>query len=65
MSTQESWIVTIEEDTNGDVILPFPPELIEKYNWIEGDEIDFEIKDRSIIITNHTAKMRTTENRIS
>jgi antitoxin component of MazEF toxin-antitoxin module len=59
---QNSWTVTIEEDENGDVILPFPPELIKKYGWLEGDEIDFEIEDRSIIIINHSAKKRETNN---
>ena len=58
----QSWTVTIEEDENGDVILPFPPELIKKYGWLEGDEIDFEIEDRSIIIINHSAKKRETSN---
>lgn len=55
---QDSWTVTIEEDENGDVILPFPPELIKKHGWLEGDEIDFEIEDRSIIIVNLSAKKR-------
>lgn len=59
---QDSWTVIIEEDANGDVILPFPPELIKKYGWLEGDEIDFEIEERSIIIINKSAKMRETEN---
>ncbi len=50
------WEVIIEEDENGDVILPFPPELIEKYGWQEGDEIDFIIEDDSVIVVNLTAK---------
>ena len=54
----KSWEVILEEDENGEVILPFPPELIKKYNWFEGDEIEFEIKDGGAIIINTTAKMR-------
>mgnify|MGYP000013443574 CR=1 FL=1 len=58
----KSWEVVLEEDENGDVILPFPPELIEKYGWLEGDQIEFEIKDDCAIIINTTAKMRENEN---
>jgi bifunctional DNA-binding transcriptional regulator/antitoxin component of YhaV-PrlF toxin-antitoxin module len=57
----ETWTVTIEEDEHGEVILPFPPELIEKYGWLEGDEIDFEIDDNSVVIINLSAKQRQTE----
>ena len=57
-----SWEVILEEDENGEVILPFPPELIERYGWLEGDNIEFEIKDRSAILINTTAKLRETEN---
>jgi antitoxin component of MazEF toxin-antitoxin module len=53
-----SWEVTLEEDENGDVFLPFPAELIKKYGWLEGDEIQFEIKDDSAIVVNVTAKAR-------
>lgn len=53
-----SWEVVLEEDTNGEIILPFPPELIRKYNWLEGDQLEFEIKDKHVVITNLTAKTR-------
>jgi hypothetical protein len=55
---KNSWEVILEEDEYGEVILPFPPELIERYGWVEGDEIEFEIKDRSAILINVTAKAR-------
>lgn len=55
---KNSWEVILEEDEYGEVILPFPPELIERYGWIEGDEIEFKIKDRSAILINVTAKAR-------
>lgn len=57
-----SWEVIIEEDEHGELILPFPPELIKKYNWLEGDEIEFEIKEGFVVITNTTAKTREQEN---
>jgi len=53
-----SWEVILEEDENGEIILPFPPELIKRYGWLEGDEIEFEIEDKCAIIINTTAKMR-------
>lgn len=54
----ERWEVTVEEDEHGDIILPFPPELIDRYNWQEGDEIDFKITDDGVVITNTTARER-------
>ncbi len=57
-----SWEVILEEDGNGEIILPFPPELIRRYNWFEGDELEFEIRDKHVVITNLTAKMRENEN---
>ena len=57
-----SWEVTLEEDENGEIILPFPPELIQRYGWLDGDEIEFEIGDGFATIINTTAKMRETEN---
>jgi len=57
-----SWTVIIEADENGDVILPFPPELIKKHGWLEGDEIDFDIKDDHLVIFNLSAKMREDTN---
>jgi hypothetical protein len=60
----KSWEVILEEDENGEVILPFPPELIKRYGWLEGDEIEFEIGDGCATITNTTAKIRGQENSI-
>lgn len=59
---KNSWEVILEEDSNGEIILPFPPELIRRYKWIEGDQLEFEINDKHVLITNLTAKMRENEN---
>jgi hypothetical protein len=32
-------VTTIEDPETGDIILPFPPELLEKMNWKEGDTL--------------------------
>jgi len=35
------WTVTIEEDENGEAILPFPQELLDANGWAEGDELEW------------------------
>lgn len=46
----------IFEDIPGDpdnVILKFPPELLEKVGWKEGDELNITLEDGAIVITKH------------
>lgn len=38
-------ITTIEDPNTGDIILPFPPELLEKMNWKEGDILEWKETD--------------------
>jgi hypothetical protein len=41
-----SWIITSEEDPNtGEVIITFPPDLLEKVGWTEGDTLNWSVKD--------------------
>jgi hypothetical protein len=36
------WTITLEEDSDtGDLILPLPPELLEKQGWKEGDTLEW------------------------
>lgn len=44
--------ITIEdaEDGSGDGILTFPPELIEKTGWKEGDTLSMEVSDERTLI---------------
>ena len=45
-------IVRIQEDENGDIILPLPDEMIEELDLHEGDEANFHLQeDNSILIT--------------
>jgi bifunctional DNA-binding transcriptional regulator/antitoxin component of YhaV-PrlF toxin-antitoxin module len=53
-----SWEVILEEDEYGEIILPVPTEIIRKYDWQEGDNIEFEIMKDYVIITNTSAKER-------
>jgi len=34
-------VITEEDPNTGDIILPFPPELLEKMGWKEGDTLEF------------------------
>lgn len=34
-------VTTQEDPETGDVILPLPPELLEKMGWKEGDTLDW------------------------
>lgn len=37
-----SWTITVEEDSEtGDIILPFPPELLAENGWTDGDTIEW------------------------
>jgi hypothetical protein len=36
------WTIIVEEDPDtGDLILPLPPELLEKQGWKEGDTLEW------------------------
>lgn len=54
-----SWSVIVEEDENGDILIPLSPDIISKYGWCPGDKIEFEIVDRSVIIINTSLQFRT------
>ena len=47
------YTVTLEEDPqSGDLILPFPPEMLEELGWKEGDVLHFKDNtDGSFLIT--------------
>lgn len=55
----KQWTVTIEEadDTTGDLILPFPEEMLKELGWQEGDELEFvDMKDGSFQIVKVEGK---------
>jgi hypothetical protein len=37
----KTYTATVEEDENGDAIIPLPPEMLEELGWKEGDTIDW------------------------
>lgn len=38
--------VITQEDENGDLVIPLPPELLEKLGWKPGDSIDFSVDNQ-------------------
>jgi bifunctional DNA-binding transcriptional regulator/antitoxin component of YhaV-PrlF toxin-antitoxin module len=56
----KTWTVTLEEDPDtGELILPFPPEMLEESDWRTGDTLNFIVQDdESIILENLSWKER-------
>jgi hypothetical protein len=47
------YTVVLEEAENGDLILPLPQALLEgPYPWLEGDQIEMNVKDDAIHMIN-------------
>ena len=42
--------ITCEEDENGNLVLPFPEELLEALGWTEGTVLDFDIVGDRLVI---------------
>ena len=38
--------VITQEDEKGDLVIPLPPELLEKLGWKPGDTIDFSVDNQ-------------------
>jgi bifunctional DNA-binding transcriptional regulator/antitoxin component of YhaV-PrlF toxin-antitoxin module len=50
MNENPRFVTTCDEDEDGNLILPFPEELLEALGWTEGTTLDFDlIGDRLII----------------
>jgi len=44
-TTTHKWTMKCEEDENGDIILPFPEDMLQQLNWQTGDILDFQPHD--------------------
>jgi hypothetical protein len=43
-NTKQHWTVHLEEDPEtGDLLLPFPPDLLEQLGWSEGDTLTWTV----------------------
>jgi len=34
-----NWIIQVEQDENGELLLPFPPDLLAQMGWSEGTDL--------------------------
>ena len=57
MATDASYTVNLEQDPNtGDLILPFPSELLESLGWNEGDTLLWDISESGTITLTRKEK---------
>lgn len=40
-SVKRYWIETVQEDENGELVLPFPQELLDEVGWKPGDNLEW------------------------
>ena len=50
MTETPKFITTCDEDEDGNLILPFPEELLEALGWHEGTTLDFDIIGDRLVI---------------
>jgi len=53
----QQWTITPEMDGE-DMIIKFPDELMEQLGWLEGDTINYDIRDGQCFVTNPDADKR-------
>lgn len=47
-----TWTVELEEDpATGDLIMPFPPDLLAQVGWHEGDTLLWKMMDGQVILS--------------
>ena len=44
------FVVTLEEDQYGDLIMPIPEEVLDELGWTVGDDLDYTLDEDSIIL---------------
>lgn len=42
---KKSWTVQLEEGENGDLLLPFPVDLLNQMGWAEGTELWWDVTE--------------------
>jgi hypothetical protein len=43
MTDPKNWTITVEEGENGDLVLPFPVDLLNQMGWAEGTELWWDV----------------------
>ena len=49
-------VITEEDPNTGDIILPIPPELLERMGWKEGDTLEWKQTDNGSWILSKEVK---------
>ena len=47
LKMEDKYTIELEEDSDGNLVLPFPDELIESLGWDEGDMLEFVVDEYS------------------
>jgi hypothetical protein len=56
----KSWVVTIEEDPEtGELLLPFPDEVLAEAGWKEGDTLYWENLTNGTVVIRSFPKVET------
>ena len=56
-NTKQHWTVHLEEDPDtGDLLLPFPPDMLEQLGWSEGDTLTWTVNPGGGIALSKKAK---------
>jgi bifunctional DNA-binding transcriptional regulator/antitoxin component of YhaV-PrlF toxin-antitoxin module len=45
----DSFTITLEEDDEGNLVLPFPDELLDALGWVEGDVLEIYTVHKQIV----------------
>jgi len=57
MATDAKWTVNVEEDPDtGDLLLPFPEDMLESMGWQEGDTLSWNIDENNNITLTKASK---------
>jgi len=56
----KSWTVIVEEDEEGNAVLPLPQEMIDELGWLTGDVLDMNIDEETetIVVVNLSCNER-------
>jgi antitoxin component of MazEF toxin-antitoxin module len=56
MSNQsKTWTAMVQQQED-EVFIPLPDELINQLGWNDGDNLNFQIKDGSLILSNQSIR---------
>jgi hypothetical protein len=58
-----NWIVQLEEDkTTGELLLPFPPDLLSQMGWSEGTDLSWIVNDNGTVSIKEKEKSSDDDN---